>query len=278
MHIINVLRCKKILYKSRYNIYKYDAAICAIAKWEDEYLEEWIDYHLMIGFQHIFLVDNNESNSVEKLLDRYVVEGSLTIIPFRGIPHVQAQAYEYVTHFFGEQIKWLALIDIDEFFVLKKHSSIIELLREYEDVPAIAVNWLCFGCNGHIRKSEGSVMDRFTKPANTSESYIINHAIKSIIRPIVFIKIYDASFRNVHRWSLPTFNEKRQIVYQNTIKPSYEHLYINHYYTKSYEEFKKKCQRGDAMFKISIRDHKLFFQINGDGLRAEIDRYERSLS
>lgn len=277
LHVINMLRCKKIMYENRNKIYKYDAAICAIAKCEDDYLEEWIDYHLQIGFQHIFLVDNNDSDSVEKLLNKYVDEGYLTILPFRGIPHVQAQAYEYVTQFYGEETKWLALIDIDEFFVMKRHNSIIQLLKEYEDIPSISVNWLCFGCNGHICKSEGDVVKRFTRPASLSKSNLINYAVKSIIRPSIFIKIYDASFRNVHRWSLPTFNEKRQIIHQNTHKPSYECLYINHYYTKSYEEFKKKRQRGTAMFKMSTQDYDSFFLVNEKELEKDIDIYENSL-
>ena len=31
------------------------SAICAIAKWEDKYLDEWLDYHLGLGVDKIYV-------------------------------------------------------------------------------------------------------------------------------------------------------------------------------------------------------------------------------
>lgn len=278
MHIINMLRCKKIMKKYRFKTFKYETAICAIAKWEDEYLPEWIDHHLKLGFQHVFLVDNNDTDSVEDVLKEYVQRGVLTIIPFRGISHVQAQAYEYVTQFYGDEVKWMAYIDIDEFFIIKKNKSMIDLLKEYEDIPSISANWLCYGANGQIYKKEGSVMERFPIPSDLEKSKRANYAVKSIVRPYVFNRIYDASFRYVHRWSLPTFNEKREIIHANTHKPTYDIIVLNHYVTKSYEEYRKKKNRGSAMFTgNSHYDYNVFFaNANDESMRKEIEKYEKN--
>lgn len=35
------------------------SAICSIARNENEYLDEWVTYHLNLGFDHIFIYDNN---------------------------------------------------------------------------------------------------------------------------------------------------------------------------------------------------------------------------
>lgn len=279
MHIISMLRCKKVMREAFDVNFKYEAAICAIAKWENEYLAEWIEHHIKIGFQHIFLVDNNDDDSIESLLKVYLQKGVLTIIPFRGIPHVQAQAYEYVTQFYGDNVKWMAYIDIDEFFVLKKNKSIIDLLKEYEDIPSISVNWMCYGANGQIYKKEGSVMARFSVPSNLEKSKRANFAVKSISRPYIFNRIYDASFRNVHRWSLPTFNEKREIIYQNTHKPSYTKIVLNHYVTKSYEEYRQKRNRGSAMFVGNYHyDYDVFFaNANDESMKNEIEQYEKMI-
>lgn len=268
------------MHQARNINYKYSTGICAIAKWEDEYLAEWIDHHIKIGFQHIFLVDNNDNDNIELLLEEYIKRGILTIIPFRGIPHVQAQAYEYVTQFYGDNVKWMAYIDIDEFFVLKKHKSIIDLLKEYEDIPSISVNWMCYGSNGQIYKKEGTVMERFSIPSSMEKSKKANYAVKSICRPYVFNRIYDASFRNVHRWSLPTYNEKREIIYQNTHKPSFDKIILNHYVTKSYEEYRKKRNRGSAMFiGDSHYNYEVFFaNANDESMIDEIEKYERLIN
>ena len=36
-----------------------DIVIAAIAKYENEYLGEWIDYHLKLGFDKIYIYDDN---------------------------------------------------------------------------------------------------------------------------------------------------------------------------------------------------------------------------
>eukprot|EP00986_Skeletonema_menzelii_P000442 scaffold128_cov140-Skeletonema_menzelii.AAC.18 len=36
------------------------AAICAIQKWGLRYIDEWVDYHLAIGFETIFIYDNSD--------------------------------------------------------------------------------------------------------------------------------------------------------------------------------------------------------------------------
>jgi hypothetical protein len=36
------------------------AAICCIVTEEEAYLHEWIDYHLGIGFDHVYIYDNSQ--------------------------------------------------------------------------------------------------------------------------------------------------------------------------------------------------------------------------
>ena len=37
-------------------------ALCCMAKKENLYLREWVEYHLEMGFTHIFIYDNNDIN------------------------------------------------------------------------------------------------------------------------------------------------------------------------------------------------------------------------
>jgi len=43
--------------------------ICSIIKNEHQYLEEWIDYHLNLGFDGIYLVEDVTSKSHSNITD-----------------------------------------------------------------------------------------------------------------------------------------------------------------------------------------------------------------
>ena len=52
----------------------YNAIVCAIAKDEDPFLKEWVVYHLILGFDHIIIYDNNSKNSISSILCDYINE------------------------------------------------------------------------------------------------------------------------------------------------------------------------------------------------------------
>ena len=57
----------------------------------------------------------------------------------------------------------MAIIDLDEFIVPAKSYDIITLLKDYEQYPAIAVNWIQFDGNNHIKKPEGLVIENYKR-------------------------------------------------------------------------------------------------------------------
>ena len=58
--LANVRLYANIEYPMRSNAGLATAAICAIQKWGLRYIDEWVDYHLAIGFETIFIYDNSE--------------------------------------------------------------------------------------------------------------------------------------------------------------------------------------------------------------------------
>ena len=63
----------------------YHLAIAAIFKNETPYLEEWLEYHLLVGFDHFYLYDNDGSNEVRELLAPYFRAGIVSHHPFTWI-------------------------------------------------------------------------------------------------------------------------------------------------------------------------------------------------
>ena len=146
-----------------------NVALVCIAKNEDHYIDEWIDYHKKVGFDDIFIYQNNwrwsgESENVHK-------------IDFDG-NNLQIIAYNNFLFTYKDNFDWVAFFDVDEFLVLKKHKNIKEFLSDYSNFDAVGINWVLFGNNGHDKvDSEYSLIKRFTKRQSN-----VNQHIKSIVK------------------------------------------------------------------------------------------------
>ena len=150
------------------------AVICVIAKNEEPYIHEWIQYHLKLGFDHIYIYDNGDHFPLKPLECMY--PGKITVIYYPG-RCLQLRSYFAFNYNYCYQHTWAAFIDVDEFIVLKKHTHIKDLLREKCSSGALVLNWVLFGSNGHENYEERPVLERFTK----REKCVHNHT-KWIVR------------------------------------------------------------------------------------------------
>ena len=107
--------------------------ILAIQRYENiKDINEWINYHINLGFDKIFLMDNNDEPDALK-----IIHDKLDIIPYYGQRNDgkdwiwQREAYnegiEYIKQF---DYEWISIIDIDEFITLYNHSNIQEFIQE----------------------------------------------------------------------------------------------------------------------------------------------------
>src|ERR1700733_9416183 len=99
------------------NTYLYDVAICCIVK-DEEYLPEWVEYHLTIGGKQFYVYDNESAIPVSDILKSYIEQGLVTVEPIQGLAK-QMIAYGLCLKKYGSQCKWMAFIDADEFIVPK---------------------------------------------------------------------------------------------------------------------------------------------------------------
>jgi hypothetical protein len=122
--------------------------ICALALNEQLYIDEWIIYHKLLGFDFIQVYDNSRDYDMQYLrhkFDHYVH------IDHLGGERVQKEAYIDCTEKYGEKNTWAAFIDIDEFIILRNHVSIKYLLQDYapKDGGALGLNWYLYGSSHH---------------------------------------------------------------------------------------------------------------------------------
>jgi hypothetical protein len=211
-------------------------ALVCIAKNEDNYIEEWIDYNIKLGFDHIFVYANDWHYTTKRT--------NVTVINIPGEIQ-QVRAYNNFKTNLSNNFKWAAFFDVDEFLVLNKHNNLKEFLFDYSDCNAIGINWAIFGNNGHETVSgKYNVLERFTK--RNVQSFEPNSHIKSIVQ---LPCNHPQDVHNIHGTWFNLNKEPRNSAYNKPVDWSVAQL--NHYFTKSTEEFMRKCQRGRADYAVN---------------------------
>jgi hypothetical protein len=222
------------------------AVLVAVAKLEENYLHEWVQYYLHIGFDMIYLYENNKEPKYAELLKEYS-KVKVIHFPSDGTPIRSTQYYvlEDFCSNYKDQYTWLAHFDLDEFLVLKKHKTIQDFCREYlgTNEGGIVVPWVHFGDNGNERYSPEPVTFRFTQREDVEKSGSV--FVKSIACTTCIEKYIDWHIPNLKKGSMKTTNGDI-ILSRETNKKPIDVLQLNHYFCKSKEEFKLKRIRGEV--------------------------------
>lgn len=222
-----------------------NTALVCIAKNEDNYIEEWIAYNIKLGFSHIYIYTNNWIYRT--------TNPQVTLIDFPG-EQQQLNAYNSFILSYRDKYDWAAFFDVDEFLVLNKHKTLKDFLIEYNDCNAIGINWAIFGNNSHQKVIDNNynVLSRFTR--RNDENYVMNIHIKTIIN----LSFKNHRFINPHHISGNWYNLNKQIRSGPYNEPvDWTIAKLNHYFTKSNEEFLSKIDRGraDMLQKRQYDDH-----------------------
>lgn len=226
-----------------YNVMDLKIALVCIAKNEDKYIEEWLLYNKKLGFDQIFLYQNDWRTNLEF--------DYLTKIEFDG-KQKQLESYADFLKKYGFDYDWAAFFDVDEFLVLKKHNNVKEFIGDYLKFNGVGINWVLFGDNNleHSNK-EHSLLKRFTKRRKEPEAHV-----KSIVKikkcPKMFVHHPDCDIVNTNKNKFyGVFNYE---LLDNVAQ-------INHYFCKTKKEFLEKIDRGRSDSK-RIRKIKDFFDNN----------------
>ncbi len=231
------------------------AVIVSIAKLEQNYIEEWVKYHLTLGFNHIYLYDNEDEPTYEKLLNRYL--DYMTIIHFPKNNYDKAVQYYMLDHFvnnymYTNNITHVAHIDIDEFVVLKKHKNINEFIKEYIKgfTVGIGMNWVFFGSSNLTEPTNEPVTQRFTKCSKIPDRHIKTIFAVKYFKYFKCCHSIQTNKNNIYTTYIKSTNGKN---IPNAFNYNYDTsvIQLNHYKTKTLAEFKIIRTRGRADFKLN---------------------------
>ncbi|MBQ7630216.1 MAG: glycosyltransferase family 92 protein [Selenomonadaceae bacterium] len=241
------------------NLFLYNFSITSIMKNEEPYVKEWLDYHLLAGADHFFIYDNDSTPEFKKILQPYIDAGIVTYTFYPGKVR-QLEAYLDVATRFKFYSRYVAWIDGDEFIFPKSKSTLVEVADEIftanPQASGLAANIHNYGSNGHIEADlTRGVLDRFTARADNSFAppsdwapgmYGGNAVISTIANPRR-VSYFPTPHAPNYMYGCFAVNENGNIAQSFSSYPvSTEKIAMNHYHTKSREEYEKKAKRGNA--------------------------------
>lgn len=224
-------------------------AICTIFRNETPYLREWIEFHRLVGVERFYLYQNLSDDDWQSVLSPYIERGVVELTDWPMPSPCQLMAYRDFIDKHKADADWGAFIDCDEFLFPTSHGTLNEAMAELPLAwDAVGVNWICFGASGREVKSNEPVIERFTLRA--ADDFAPNRHIKSIVR----LDRVESVGHDPHHFRTGggTFSELGDRIADSfTAKPSHRLLRINHYLTKSRQEFLERIAKGRADLKSS---------------------------
>lgn len=247
-------------------------AICCIAKNENLYIREWVEYHKVLGIDHITIYDNNDPNGekFDEVIEDYIISGFCRIINYRGKQLCQLDAYNHFYTNNKDTYDWIAFIDCDEFMTIGKNikGSIKSALNNIRYIPyqMIHVNWMNYGDNNLVDYDNRPILSRFSIPTLPYDfkwyyDFPDNNHTKTIVRG----GLRKVTFIHTHYCASPYYyccNDKGTKVNMESPFSAYDfdYIYIRHFRTKTIGEYIKKIQRGGA--DMTMDEYKTKFRID----------------
>ena len=254
---------------------KHHISLCIMFKDEATYLREWIEYHLMVGVDHFYMYDNNSSDGYESIIESYLEEGVITLIPWPK-DHAQVEGYEDCIKRFQSESDWIGFIDVDEFVVPVAEESLVTFLDRFSNRPAVLVYWRLFGSGGMIeRDTERLVTEDFVVASeklytkgkcffNSNYDYLFGSPKNKSMFHYLWTVSGGKAIPPVDVFNHTTYKE-----WHPNRKVKDIPIQINHYTLKSYKEHKEKDKKGDVYYDHPTHDDRLFLLRDRRGTVAD---------
>lgn len=224
-----------------YNNLTNTSVICSIVSNEEYYIDEWLDYNLGIGFEHVYVYDNTLHFELgHGWLDRRPrLAGRVTITHYPGEGKQWTAYRDCAERVLKDGHRWIFYTDADEFLVLKKHDDVVSFLLEHDtNRMALAVNWQLHSWNGEMQYRPLPVTKRFNGKAEWTDS---NHHVKTISNADKidltarhhphYATLYEGNYaidtngnEVTERWMNPRYPSDVALVYHHNVKSWKEYI------------------------------------------------------
>ncbi len=142
-------------------------SLVACARWEEQDILEWLDYHRAIGIDHVYLYSNDDNPFTLRNAVAPHLKGSRPFVTYRHWHPSKGRQVHMYLHFLSHhrlETEWLCFLDIDEFLVIKGHNDLPRFMAPLEaQFDAVYFNWVFYGASGRLTRQPGSVLTGLTR-------------------------------------------------------------------------------------------------------------------
>ena len=246
-----------------------DVAVCIIVRCENPYLREWCDHYLSLGVKKIFLYDNSREGDERpaEVLTGY--GDAVEIIDYTAVGlGAQVKAYTDCYEKHGNEYGWIGFLDADELVRVDGNDLPTYLNTMQADV--VLLSWRIMTDSGLTHYDPRPMAERFTvakeKPSLEDGTEFVKSFVRGGLTGLHFeVQPHVPSFKG----KLKVINAYGQEVkLYPAIKPVHDVAWIDHYLTKTAEEYIGKINRGFINVSQEHNDHRKdhaiedFFNIN----------------
>ncbi|MDR9374155.1 MAG: glycosyltransferase family 2 protein [Schleiferiaceae bacterium] len=219
-------------------------AVHAMFQNEAPYLAEWVEHHLALGFDHVFLTNDASTDHYLKVLQPYRDKGLLTLEDARPDLDFFAREEWHKNRLLREQgryFRWMAFLDTDE-FIFCPRVDLRAWLKARNRTPGFVLNWFVFGTSGVEKAAPGEDLRgllRYRFPQGHHE----HRNVKALVQPAKGFRFFN---QNPH---YPQYSPLARLRHPggqrfHPARPRIERypLSINHYWYRTehfYREVKK---------------------------------------
>ena len=232
--------------------------IVCCGRLENRYAIEFVNHYKNLGFDQIFIVDNNRDNEehFEDVLQSYIDDKFVTIYNYRDRERVQRFAYIEIYNKISNELDydWLLFIDFDEYLILNEDNNIKDYLsREcFKDYNQILINWKVYSDNNLIYDDGRPCLERFTEESkDCAKKYGTDE--NELTKPFLRTGIKNVGQENWHYFfdeqhildNTSCNNAGQKCINDAFIETNYKLAYFKHFITKTIDEYvTNKCIRG----------------------------------
>lgn len=232
--------------------------IHTLIKDERLYIKEWVDYHLSLGFDDIFIYEDKGSQSHKDIFEGYDNVHINSIIDTNVGNYNLCKGQFLLMHYALNKLKneniydWCLFSDNDEFLMFDKGYDLYRLCDEFKVFPGVFLAWKMYNANGHIKRPVGSIIDNYTQVVD----FGIDGGTMWNKKTFVNLKLGNTWLNNhcIKGGVDVLFNPNPHA------KKVFQKAWLNHYFCKSFEDFTERMVHRGNMGNDNRNFDQFFFQ------------------
>jgi hypothetical protein len=205
-----IIQDQRHLFKVRSVCHLGRIALVTITSGLSNNIQEWLFYHLLLGVQHIILLDDSvpgsfEQRSLHKAIQIFVEHG---YVIHRLLEHLESDSvfsgtqnriYNQALREFQNHYDWIGFIDHDEFVTLHQDKCLPSFLSNYTEFGGVVLQWRMLGfTNVSVHDMTRTHFEQY------EDISAYNRLIKSFVQPKYTEKmdVHEGFYKEEKKWAV----------------------------------------------------------------------------